>query len=237
MWHTNLTSSLYLGLSLLMWPMSAHQPSVPSVLGYPCRCDPCQPINIQFPLYWALLAAVPHISPAAFCLGLSLLMCPISAQQPSVPSVLGYPCRCGPCQHINLQFPLSWATLADVTHVSPSTFSSLCLGLFLPLCPISAQQPSVPSVLGYPCRCGPCQHSNLQFPLSWAILADVAHVSPSTFSSLCLGLSLPMCPLSAQQPSVLLPWFACMFFWSAPFPFPFWGPRQCSFRCHPEDKS
>ena len=198
-------SSLCLGLSLPLCPMSAQQPSVPSVLGSPCRCVPCQPSSLQFPLYWALLAAVSHVSPAAFsslCLGLSLPLCPMSAQQPSVPSVLGSPCRCVPCQPSSLQFPLSWALLAAVSHVSPVAFSSLCLGLSLPLCPMSAQQPSVPSVLGSPCRCVPCQPSSLQFPLSWALLAAVSHVSPAAFSSLCIGLSLPLCPMSAQQPSV-----------------------------------
>ena len=145
----------------------------------------------QFPLSWALLATVSHVSPAAFsslCLGLSLPLCPMSAQQPSVPSVLGSPCRCVPCQPSSLQFPLPWALLATMSHVSPTAFSSLCLGLSLPLCPMSAQQPSVLSVLGSPCRCVPCQPKSLQFPLSWALLAAVSHVSPAAFSSLCLGL-------------------------------------------------
>ena len=239
-------SSLCLGLSLLLCPMSAQQPSVLSVLGSRCCCVPCQPSSLQFPLSWALLAAVSHVSPAAFsflCLGLSLPLCPTSAQQPSVLSVLGSPCRCVPCQPSGLQlFPLSWALLAAVSHVSPAAFSSLCLGLSLPLCPMSAQQPSVLSalgspcrcvprqpsslqfplswallaavshvspaasvlsVLGSPCRCVPCQPSGLQlFPLSWALLAAVSHVSPAAFSSLCLGLSLPLCHMSAQQPSV-----------------------------------
>ena len=107
----------------------------------------------------------------------------MSAQQPSVPSVLGSPCRCVPCQPSSLQFPMSWALLAAVSHVSPAAFSSLCLGLSLPLCPMSAQQPSVPSVLGSPCRCVPCQPSSLQFSLSWVLLAAVSHVSPAAFSS------------------------------------------------------
>ena len=130
----------------------------------------------QFPLSWALHAAVPHVSPVAFsslCLGLSLPLCPKSAQQPSVPSVLGSPCCCAPCQPSSLQFPLSWALLAAVPQVSPAAFSSLSLGLSLLLCPMSAQQPSVPSVLGSPWRCVPCQPSSLQFPLSWALLAIV----------------------------------------------------------------
>ena len=129
----------------------------------------------QFPLSWALLATVSHVSPAAFsslCLGLSLPLCPMSAQQPSVPSALGSPCHCVPCQPNSLQFPLSWALLATVSHVSPTAFSSLCLGLSLLLCPMSAQQPSVPSVLGSPCRCVPCQPSSLQFPLSWAAFSS-----------------------------------------------------------------
>ena len=200
-------SSLCLGLSLLLCPMSAQQPSVLSVLGSRCCCVPCQPSSLQFPLSWALLAAVSHVSPAAFsslCLGLSLPLCPTSAQQPSVLSVLGSPCRCVPCQPSGLQlFPLSWALLAAVSHVSPAAFSSLCLGLSLPLCPMSAQQPSVLSALGSPCRCVPRQPSSLQFPLSWALLAAVSHVSPAAFSSLCLGLSLPLCPMSAQRPSVV----------------------------------
>ena len=198
-------SSLYLGLSLLLFPMSAQQPSVPSVLGSPCHCVPCQPSSLQFPLSWALLATVSHVSQAAFsalCLGLSLSLCPMSAQQPSVPSVLGSPYSCVPCQPSSLQFPLSWALLVPAPHVSTAAFSSICIGLSLPLCPMSAQQYSVLSVLGSPCRCAPCQPSSLQFPLSWALLAVVSHVSPAVFSSLCLGLSLPLCPLSAQQSSV-----------------------------------
>ena len=199
------SSSLCLGLSLPLCPVSTQQPSVLSVLGSPCRCVPCQPSSLQFPLYWALLAAVSHVSPAAFsslCLGLFLSLCPVSAQQPSVPSVLGSPCRCASCQPSNLQFPLSWALLAAVPHISPATFSSLCFGLSLLLCAMSAQQPSVPSVLGSPCRCAPCQPSSLQFPLSWSLLVTVPHISPAAFSSLCLGLSLSLCHMSAQQPSV-----------------------------------
>ena len=195
-WHIRLAqdfaSSLFHRLSWLLCPKSAQQPSVPSVLGSPGCCAPCQPSSLPFPLSWALLAAVPHVSPAAFrslCLGLSLLLCPMSAQQPSVPSVLGSPGCCAPCQPSSLQFPLSWALLAAVPHVSPAAFRSLCLGLSLLLCPMSAQQPSVPSVLGSPCCCAPCQPSSLQFPLSWALLAAVPHVSPAAFSSLCLGLS------------------------------------------------
>ena len=198
-------SSLCLGLSLPLCPLSAQQSSVPSIIGSPCRCAPCQPCNLQFPLTWALLTAVSHVSPAAFssiCLGLSLPLCPMSAQQHSVPSVLGSPCHCVPCQPSSLQFPLSWALLTAVSHVSPAVFSSLCLGLSLPLCPMSTQQSSVPSVLGSPCPCAPCQHSSLQFHLYWALLATVPHVSPAVFSSLCLGLSLSLCPMSAQQPSV-----------------------------------
>ena len=117
------------------------------------------------------------------------------------------------------QFPLSWTLFAAVSHVSPAAFSSLCLGLSLPLCPMSAQQPSVLSVLGSPCRCVPCQPSSLQFSLSWALLAAVFHVSPAAFSSLCLGLSLPLCPMSAQQPSVLLSFVSVLFF-IFPFPLP-----------------
>ena len=185
--------------------MSAQQPSVPSVLGSPYCCVPCQPSSLQFPLSWALFAVVSHVSPAVFsslCLGLSLPLCPMSAPQPSVPSVLGSPCRCAPCQPSSLQFPLSWALLAIVFHVSPAAFSSLCLGLSLPRYPMSAQQLSVPSVLGSPYCCVPCQPSSLQFPLSCALLATVPHVNPAVFSSLCLGLSLSLRPLSAQQPPV-----------------------------------
>ena len=198
-------SSLCLGLSLPLCPMSAQQPSVPSDLGSLCRCVPCQPSSLQFPQSWALLTAVSHISPAIFsslCLGLSLLLCPMSAQQPLVPSVLGSPYCCVPCQPSSLQFPLSWALLATVPHVNPAVFSSLCLGLSLSLRPMSAQQPSVPSVLGSPCHCAPCQPSSIQFSLSWALLVAVPHVSPAAFSSLCLGLSLLLCPMSAQQSSV-----------------------------------
>ena len=198
-------SSLCLGLSLPLCPMSAQQSSVPSVLGSPCRCSPGQLSSLQFHLSWAFLTAVSHVSPAVFssiCHGLSLLLCPMSAQQPSVPSVLGSLCCCVPCKPSSLQFPLSWTLLAAVSHVSPAVFSSLCLGLSMLLCPMSAQQLSVLSVLGSPCCCVPCQPSSLQFPLSWALLATVSHVSPAAFSSLCLGLSLPLCPMSAQQPSV-----------------------------------
>ena len=135
------SSSLCLGLSLLLCPRSAQQPPVPSVLGSPCRCAPCQPSSLQ------------------------------SAQQPSVPSVLGSPCRCAPGQPSSLQFLLSWALLVAVPHVSPAAFSTLCLGLSLSLCPMSAQQPSVPSVLGSPWRCAPGQPSSLQFPLYRALFA------------------------------------------------------------------
>ena len=200
-------SSLCLGLPLLLCSMSTQQPSVPSVLGSPCCCAPCQPSSLQFPLSWAPLAAVPHVNPAAFsslCLGLPLLLCPMSTQQPSVPSVLGSPCCCAPCQPSSLQFPLSWAPLAAVPHVNPAAFSSLCLGLPLLLFPMSTQQPSVPSVLGSHCCCAPCQPSSLQFPLSWAPLAAVPHVNPAAFSSLCLGLPLLLCPMLTQQPSVSL---------------------------------
>ena len=201
----DLASSLCLGLSLPLCPRSAQQSSVPSVLGSPCRCSPGQPSSLQFPLSWALLAVVSLVSSAAFssiCLGLSLLLCPMSAQQSSVPSVLGSPCCCVPCQPSSLQFSLSWALVAAVSHVSPAAFSSLCLGISLLLCLMSAQQSSVPSVLSSPCCCVPCQPNSLQFPLSWALLATVSHVSPAAFSSLCLGFSLPLCPMSAQQPSV-----------------------------------
>ena len=157
-------SSPCLGLSLPLCPMSAQQPLVPSVLGSPCHCVPCQPSSLKFPLSWAFLAAVSQVSPAAFsslCLGLSLPLCPKSAQQPLVPSVLGSPCRCVPSQPSSLKFPLSWALLAAVSQVSPAAFSSLCLELSLPLCPKSAQQPLVPPVLGSPCHCAPSQPSSL----------------------------------------------------------------------------
>ena len=123
-------------------------------------------------------------------LGLSLLLCPMSTQQPSVPSVFGSPCCCAPCQLSSLQFPLSSALPAAVPHVNPAAFSSLYLGLSLLLCPMSTQQPSIPSVFGSPCCCAPCQPSSLQFPLSWALPAAVPHVNPAAFSSLYLGLSL-----------------------------------------------
>ena len=144
----------------------------------------------QFPLSWALLVAVPQVCPATFsslCLELSLSLCPRSAQQPSVPSVLGSPCRCVPGQSSSLQFPLSRALLVAVPHVSPAVFSSLCLGLSLSLCPMSVQQSSVPSVLSSPCRCVPCQPSSLQFRLEFPV---------------CLGFSLSLCPMSVQQSSV-----------------------------------
>ena len=199
------SSSKLLTLLNLFLPLCGTQGShknsrVPSILGSPCRCvhvspaafsslclglsmplRPRQPSSLQFPLYWALHAAAST-----------------SAQQPSVPSVLGSPCRCVPRQPSSLQFPLSWALLVAVSHVSPVAFSSLCLGLSLSLCPTSAQQPSFPSVLGSPCHCVPRQPSSLQFPMSWALLVAVPHVSPAAFISLCLGLSLSLCPTSAQ---------------------------------------
>ena len=130
-------------------------------------------------------------------------------------SILDFPCCCVQCQPSSLQFPLSWALLAAVSNVSPAAFSSLSLGLSLLLCPMSAQQPSVPSLLGSHCCCVQCQPSSLQFPLSWALLAAVPHAWPAAFSSLCLGLSLLRCPMSAQQPSVP-PWFASMLFLGCP---------------------
>ncbi|KAI0232934.1 hypothetical protein LSAT2_016790, partial [Lamellibrachia satsuma] len=195
-------SSLSLGLSLSLCSKSAQQPSVPSVFDSPCHFAPGQPSSLQFPLSWALLAAVPKISPAAFnslCLGLSLPMYRMSAQQPSVPSALGSPCCCAPCQPSSLQFPLPWALLAAVPHVSPAATSSLCLVLSLLLCPMSAKQPPFPSALGSPCCCAPCQPSSHQFPLPCAILVAVSHVSQAATSSLCLGLSLLLCPMSAKQ--------------------------------------
>ena len=215
-------SSLCLGLSLSLCPMSVQQSSVPSVLGSPCRCTPGQSSSLQFPLSWALLVAVSLVSPAVFssvCLELSLSLYPMSVQQSSVPSVLSSPCRCVPCQPSNLQFTLSWALLVAVPHVSPAVFSSLCLGLSLSLCPMSVQQSSVPSVLGSPCRCVPCQSSSLQFRLSWALLVAVSHVSPAVLSSVCLGLSLSLCPRSVHQSSVPLRprvGFSCV-----PFSLPF----------------
>ncbi|KAI0213008.1 MAP kinase-activating death domain protein [Lamellibrachia satsuma] len=79
---------------------------------------------------------------------------------------------------------------------------------------MSAQHPSVPSVLGTPGHCALCQPNNLQFPLSWTLLATMPYVSPTTFSSssLCLGHSWPLCLMSAQQPSVPVPWFIFMLF-------------------------
>ena len=100
-----------------------------------------------------------------------------------VPSVSGSPCRCATCQLSSLQFPQSRALHVAVPHVSPAASSSLCLGLSMSLCPMSAQQHPVPSVLDSPCRCAPCQPSSLQFPLSWALLAAVHQVSPVAFSS------------------------------------------------------
>ena len=113
--------------------------------------------------------------------------------------------------------------------VSPAAFSSLCHGFSWPLCPKSAQQPSVPSVMGSPGHCAPSQPSSLQFPLSWVLLATVPQVSPAAFSSLCHGFSWPLCPKlcprSAQQPSVLCmgspcccaPWFVSRLFLVFPF--------------------
>ena len=228
-------SSLCLGLSLPLYPRSAQQPSVPSVLDSPCHYAPGQPSSLQFPLSWTLLAAVPHVSQAAtssLCLELSLPLCPRSAQQPSIPSVLGSPCQCTACQPSSHQFPLPWALLAAVPHVSPAASSSLCLGLSLLLCPMSAKQPPVPSALGSPCCCAPCQPSNHQFPLPWALLVAVPHVSQAATSSLCLGLSLLLCPMSAKQPpvpsalgspccclqpSVPLRWFVSMRFLACPY--------------------
>ncbi|KAI0209727.1 DNA-directed RNA polymerase III subunit RPC2 [Lamellibrachia satsuma] len=51
---------------------------------------------------------------------------------------------------------------------------------------------------GSPCHCVPHQSNSLQFPLSWALFVTVSHVSAAAFSSLCLGLSLTLCPMSAQ---------------------------------------
>ena len=61
--------------------------------------------SCQFPLSRALLATVPHVSPAAFsslCPGLSWLLCLMSDQQPSVPSALASPGRCAPGQSSSL---------------------------------------------------------------------------------------------------------------------------------------
>ncbi|KAI0207770.1 hypothetical protein LSAT2_007593 [Lamellibrachia satsuma] len=199
-------SSLCLGLSLSLCSRAAQQPSVPYVLVSPCHCAPDQPSSLQFPLSRAVLAAVPHVSPAAIsslCLGLSLLLCPMSAQQPPVPSALCFPCCCVPCQPSSHQFPLPCAFLVALSHVSQAATSSLCLVLSLLLGPMSAKQPQVPYALCSPYRCAPGQPSSLQFPMSWSLLATVPQISPAAFNSLCLGLSLLLCPMSAQQPSVL----------------------------------
>ena len=198
-------SSLCLGLSWPLCPMSTQHPSVPSVLDSPGHCALCQPSTLQFPLSWTLQATMPYVNPAPFsslCLGLSWPLCPMSTQHPSVPSVLDCPGHYALCQPSTLQFPLSWTVLATMPYVSPAPFSSLCLGLSWPICPMSAQHPSVPSVLDSPGHYALCQPSTLQFPLSWTVLATMPYVSPAPFSSLCLGLSWPLCPMSTQHPSV-----------------------------------
>ena len=127
-------------------------------LGLSLLLCPSQPSSLQFPVL-GLLAAVPQVSPAAFsslCLWLSLLLCP---SQPS-----------------SLLFPVL-GLLAAVSQVSPADFSSLSW-VSLPLCPRSAQQPSVPC-LGSPCCCVPGQPSRLQFPVL-GLLAVVPQVSPSS---------------------------------------------------------
>ena len=222
--------SLCIGLSRLLSPRSTLQPPVPSVLVSPGRCVPDQPCSLQFvpsvldspgrcvpgqlcslqfPLSWSLLAAVSQVNSAAFsslCLGLSWPLCPRSTMQPPVPSALDSPGRCAPGQPCSLQFPLPWSLLATVSQVNPAASGSLCLGLSWPMCPRSILQPSVPSVLDSPGHCVPGQPCSVRFLLSWTLLAAVSQVNPTAFSSLCLGLSWPLCPRSTLQrpvPSVL----------------------------------
>ncbi|KAI0233235.1 hypothetical protein LSAT2_016496 [Lamellibrachia satsuma] len=202
------TSSLQLpllGLSWLLCTRSVQQPSVTSVLASPGCCAPGQPSSLHFPLSWSLLAVVHQVSQAAFsyfCVGLSWLLCPRSAQQPSFPSVLVSAGCCAPGQSSSLQLPLSWPLLAAVPQVRPAAFSSFCIGLSWLLCTRSVQQPSVPSVLASPGCCAPGQPSSLQLSLYWPLLAAVHQVSPAAFSSLCIGLSWLMCTKSVQQPPV-----------------------------------
>ena len=197
--------SLCLGLCWLLCTRSVKQPSVTSVLASPGCCVPGQPSSLHFPLSWSLLAVVHQVSQAAFsylCLGLSWLLCPMSDQQPSVPSVLASRGCCAPGQSSSLHLPLYWPLLAAAHQVSPAAFSYLCIDLSWLLCTRSVQQPSVPSVLASPGCCAPGQPSSLQLPLYWPLLAAVHQVSPAAFSSLCIGLSWLMCTKSVQQPPV-----------------------------------
>ena len=182
----------------------------------PSSCAPGQPNSRQFPLSLALLAAVPQVSPVAvssLCLGLSFPLCPRSARQPSVPSVLSSPFRCARGQADSLQFHLSSALLSAVPEVSLTAFSSICLGLSLSLCPRSSQQPSVPSLCSFPCRCARGQPDNLQFTLSLTLFAAVTQISPAAFRSsymvhLRVVFGLP------HFPSFLLTSKSTVFSWS-----------------------
>ena len=72
---------------ILTRPLGYHISPVPSILGSPGRCAPCQPSSLQLPLYWTLLADVPHV-PSSLQFPQSWVhfaAVPMSAQQPSVP--------------------------------------------------------------------------------------------------------------------------------------------------------
>ena len=93
-----LTSSLCLGLSFTLCPISAQHPPVPSALDTPC-------LSLQLHLPWTVLAALSKVIAAtsiSLCLGFSLQLCPRSAQQLPVPSALSSPCHCASCQPSNL---------------------------------------------------------------------------------------------------------------------------------------
>ena len=132
-------------------------------------------INLTYPLHavWHIRLAQDIARP--LCLGVSLLLCPMSTQQPSVPSVLGSSCCCAPCQPSSLRFPLSWALLAAVPHVNPAAFSSssivrrhVVFGLPLFLFLLASM-----FLFLLASRCSSCKHDQAMSPSLFQVEADV----------------------------------------------------------------